>query len=123
MIKYMLKKYNINDYYFVYDKTQELETLIVVIDPLNAYDVVNKKVINNFGFDYKIQLRDYVDIKETFISIRQAKKVAKPYFEQFRKYLEKNGVLDKHGLRHFVEKQIENPVTYIDLGDDKWEIK
>ena len=88
IIKNMLKKHNINDFYFVryIEGGEEKDSLIIQIEPLDAYDLNQKKLIINLGFLYKKPLVEYVATNEDRISSLKAKKLARPYFKKFAIY-------------------------------------
>ena len=108
IIKNMLKKHDINDFYFVryHDGKDERNSFIVTINDLDAYDLTQKKVIMNLGFLYKKPLTEYVVINEDKISSLKAKRLAKPFYNKFYIFCEEQEDLkhpsDKTRLKHKV---------------------
>ena len=94
IIKNMLKKHDVNSFIFAkyYDNSKEVESFIVQIDPVDAYDLLNKKLISNFGYIYKKQLTDFVAINENKISSIKAKRLAKPFLKKFSVFCEEEQV-------------------------------
>ena len=90
IIKNMLRKHLVNKFIFAryFDKAEEITSLIVQINELDAYDLFNKKLISNFGYVFKMQLTDFVGINEDKISSIRAKKLAKPYLTKFSVFCE-----------------------------------
>ena len=84
IIKNMIKKHNVDSFIFAqyYDNSKEVESLVVQINPIDAYDLLNKKLISNFGYIYKKPLTDFVAINEKKISSIRAKRLAKPYLKR-----------------------------------------
>ena len=116
IIKNMLKKHDINKFKFVkyLNKDDEIHSLIVEINELEVYDLINKKLITNLGFFYKKPLTDYIMINENRISSIKAKRLAKPFHKKFFIYCEEQEEL-KHPTKSRLKTKVEhsNPETTI----------
>ena len=90
IIKNMLKKHDVNNFIFAqyYDNSKEVISFVVQINELDAYDLLNKKLISNFGYIFKKPLTDFVSINDYRISSIKAKKLAKPYLRKFAVFCE-----------------------------------
>ena len=87
MLLKLLKKYNVEDYYFVYYEHKQkgfITTLALAEDPLNYIDLLNKEEMSAFGHQYKISLakcpNPYNSLK---ITPRKAVKWAKKLLENY----------------------------------------
>jgi len=90
IIKNMLKKHDVDKFVFAqyFDGSKEVISLVVQINELDAYDLLNKKLISNFGYIFKMPLTDFVGINENRISSIRAKKLAKPHLTKFGVFCE-----------------------------------
>ena len=109
MIKYLLKRYKVDDFYFVnyYENGVNIYSLAVKINELDAYDVINKKKILNLGYNYEKELSDYVAINDKVISLHLAKKLAKPLLKKFMFYCEEQEDL-KHPMKNKLKEHVEH---------------
>ena len=92
VIKNMLKKHDVNSFMFAqyYDNSKEIVSFVVQINPVDAYDLLNKKLIANFGYIFSKPLTDFVAINDDKISSIKAKKLARPHLTKFHVFCEEN---------------------------------
>ena len=90
IIKNMLKKHAVNKFIFAQylENSKEVISFVVQINELDAYDLLNRKLISNFGYMFKMPLTDFVAVNEDKISSIRAKKLAKPYLTKFGVFCE-----------------------------------
>ena len=95
MLVKFLKKYNIENYYFIYyehEKLGNIATVALAKDPLNYVDLLNKEEMTCFGHQYKLSLSKCPNPYngQTEISPRMAVKWAKMYLQEYTENVLKN---------------------------------
>ena len=94
MLLKLSKKYDIDDYYFIYyehPKKGYITTLALAEDALNYIDLLNKEEISSFGHQYKMRLSKCPNpYKTNKITPRNAIKWANKYFKDYTKNVIEN---------------------------------
>ena len=98
IIKNMIKKHDIHDFIFAkfFSGSEDVCSLVVKINAIDAYDLLNKKLIPNFGFLYQKPLTDFITTNEDKISSFKAKKLAKPFLTKFSIFCEEQENINKY---------------------------
>jgi len=94
MLLKLLKKYDMDSYYFVSYKHKTkgyISTLALSEDPLNYIDLYNKEEMPCFCLEYKMKLKICPNARGLAkITPQKAIKLADEYFEQYKKNVLEN---------------------------------
>jgi len=120
MLLKLLKKYNIEDYYFIYYehyKKGNIITLVVEENPLEYIDILNKEILPYFNCKtYKVPLTKYPrPYNSKKISPRQARKWAKEHIADYCSYVqeqEESNNINSKKLKNKVNKIEKRPTDF-----------
>lgn len=102
LVKNLLGMHKSDDYFFALYWCGDvgIESLIVKKNK-GYYDVRNHEPIQPFQIGYKENLLNYAKTDKKYLTNRTAKKLAKPYYDEFNqnctKYCKENGFLNNSG--------------------------